>query len=248
MDGRFTKEYEALTDLTRLMAEAVLCKRRFEEAGLPIPRPLAVLLDVEAPPAESRPSQPPAIIVEVPPLPRPRRSPRRSSAQWLYLPIEEAQETSLVLAVLTTNMPVAPLQVVEMVQAVRPQVNKGTIANVGSRLAQEEIICRDENGWRLKDEHRSLEIIDDYIWGPPSAFQKQELAAYRRMAILHVLRSISGGLQTSQITQALEKHCPWFDDDTIPVTKFLVKADMEALAERKLVKKIGGTKKWGLTQ
>jgi hypothetical protein len=243
MDGRFSKEFEALNALTSLMADAETCKRLHEEAGLPLPRPLAVLFDLEKPRDDSS-ANPPAL--EIPRPPRPKRSPR-GSTEWIYLPIEEAQETSLVLAVLSINIAVTPSAIVERVQSLRPQVNKGTIANIGTRLEQEQIIRRDHNGWMLVHGKPTPEIIDNYIWGTPGAFQKQELAAYRRMVILHVLRSYSDGLQVAQLTRTLETHCPWLSED-IPVTKFLVKADIEALADKKLVRMIDGSKKWGLTQ
>lgn len=243
MNGRFGKEFEALTALAKLMADADTCKRLYEEAGLPLPRPLAVMFDLEKPPGVSM-ADPPAVVI-----PRPARPPRspRGSTDWIYFPIDEAQETSLVLAVLSTNIPVTPSAVVERVQSLRPQVNKGTIANIGSRLEQERRIRRDHNGWMLIHGTNAPEIFDDFIWGSPDAFQKQELAAYRRMVILHVLRSCSDGLQVAQLTRALETQCPWLSED-IPVTKFLVKADMKALADKKLVKIIGDSKKWGLAQ
>lgn len=250
MDGRFSKEYEALTALTRLMADAETCKRLHEEAGLPLPRPLAVLFDVGQPLDSSNANPPapaPASALAIPRLPRPKRLPRGVTEDWIHLPIEEVQETSLVLSALNTYMSVAPSEIIKRVQALRPEANTGTIANIGSRLEKERIIRRDHDGWILVDRKCTIEITDKYIWGPPDVFQKQELAAYRRMVILHVLRSWSDGLQVAQITRILEYNCEWLSD-AIPVTKFLVKVDIEVLAARKLVKRIGGSKKWGLTQ
>lgn len=243
-DSKFLKEIKAVRALHRLMADAQTCKRLHEEAGLPLPRPLVALFHPDEP-LEDRKASPPPELVEIPRPLRPVSKPRGCTDEWIYFPVEEAQETSLVLAALSTYMAITPSEIIKGIQSFRPHVNIGTIANIGSRLEQEGLIRRDHKGWILIPGTLQPEIAGNHIWGIPGVFQKQELAAYRRTVILHVLRSFSSGLQVAQLTRTLEAHCPWLSDD-IPVTKFLVKADIEALADKKLVKKIGGTKKWGV--
>lgn len=248
MSDRFSKESEAVAAYAKLMADAEACKRLYEDAGEPLPRRLAVMFDPENTRDASKTGS--SLMAEIPRPPRPKKPwPRGATEEWIYFPITEAQETSLVLAVLSPQMAIPVSEIIARVQALRPDVtvNKGSIANIGSRLKQEGTIRYEHTGWILTHGEQTPEILDEYIWGTPDMFQKQELAAYRRLVILHVLRSVSDGLQVSQLTRTIEEQCPWLSD-AIPVTKFLVKVDIGILAEKKLVRKIGGSQKWGLVR
>lgn len=243
MESRFGKENEAIKAIAQLMADAQTCRRLYEEAGLPLPRPLIALFDLEESPDRGN-ANPPEVVI--PPPPRPARAPR-GSTEWIYLPLEDAQETSLVLAVLLPNMAIVQPEIVKRVQSYRPQVNTGTIANIVSRLAKQNIIRRVYSGWLLSDIKYTTEITDNYIWGAPRVFRAQELASYRRMVILHVLKSYPDGLQVAQLSRVLDTRCPWLNE-ALPVTKVHVKADIEALADIGLVRRIGGSSNWGLAQ
>lgn len=241
MDNNFQKEHKATAAFLKLMEDAEVCRLLHVEAGLRLPVRLAAMFQ----PDYRDDGNASSAAIAIPRPPPPSQPPRGATAGWIYLRIADAQETSLVLAVLARNKGTSASMTIQMVQALRPNVNTGTIANIGSRLEQEGIIRRDADGWWLVSTDHSFEFTREHIWGPPCAFQKQELATYRRMVILHILGLSADGQQVSQLTKILEKHCPWFSDD-IPVTKFLVKADMAALSAKKLVKKISGSQKWAL--
>ena len=73
-------------------------------------------------------------------------------------------------------------------------------------------------------------------------FNKQELAAHRRVGVLHLLRLHPAGLQTTQILEQL-RNCAWLH---APVNKELIQADMEFLEGQKKVRRRGNSKKWEL--
>ncbi len=73
-------------------------------------------------------------------------------------------------------------------------------------------------------------------------FMKQEVAARRREAIVYVLGLFEGGLMNMQIVEQLER-CPWLKT---PLSKDLVKMDMEDLKAAGRVKRVSHTNKWAL--
>ena len=248
-DDRIDIERKAIAAyaLQRVMAEIEACKRVHEQAGLPMPSlPVAMLRPEESPKVNERPA-----LFTIPRPPAPDGTPLRGfTDKWIYLPLKDAQATSLVLAILNPAVATPLPELVTLVQEFKKNVNKGTIANIGTRLFRERLIQRTEKGWTLSHAKASSLVIDgDVIWGEPKDFQPEELAAFRRNMILHVMRSFSDGVQVAQLAKILnpKTHCPWFNP-TIPVNKFLITADLKALAKENLVTMIPETKKWGLTQ
>ncbi len=75
-------------------------------------------------------------------------------------------------------------------------------------------------------------------------FMKQELAARRREAVLHILKLFPSGLQNLQIVEQLET-CAWLKT---PLNKDLMKADIEELKKAGRVKRVGNTNKWALAE
>ncbi|WP_146140689.1 hypothetical protein [Haliangium sp. UPWRP_2] len=246
MIDNLPKERAALDALNKLLDDAEVCKRLWEEAGMPLPRPLTALFVSKAAHDDSEAPALPLPLMEIPRPKRPRPLPRGVTHEWIYVPINEAHEASLVRAMLSSTV---AHSIAELIMAVsdygRADVNKGSIANIGSRLNREGVITYTETGWKLREGQNTLEISGDHLWGPLKAFHAQEVAAYRRMSIMHILRSFSGGLQIAQISEALHSYCSWFNT-SIPHGQFLIKTDMKTLADKKLVRKIGGSHKWGL--
>ncbi len=64
------------------------------------------------------------------------------------------------------------------------------------------------------------------------------------MLVLHVLKVFKGGLQILQIVDMLQH----MGQCLAPVSKDLVKADMEVMQDEKKVKKQGNSGKWVLAQ
>jgi hypothetical protein len=123
-------------------------------------------------------------------------------------------------------------------------VNKGSVANIGTRLQERGVITRPKGqGWTLMDSSRAPVLNGKYAWGDPEMFIAQELAARRREAIVHVLRHFRDGLQNMQILTQLEG-CTWLKT---PLTKDLVKMDMLDLQHDVKVRR-GSSRKWTLVE
>lgn len=231
-----TRAYEALG---RLMKAATECRVVFDEVGLEYPPPLRRILGEEG-----------AETGEVPRSPRPPRIPAPSIHRpdgvgdgWISVPMDGMNPQNVVLGVLRAAEGPTPVrQIVADVKATGCDASDGTIANIGTRLEREGVIQRSEDGWALIDRSRAPLLSGKYAWGPREAFLKQELAARRREAILHVLRVFPGGLMSLQIVDQLES-CTWLKT---PANKDLLKADMEDLREAGKVKRVGHSKKWVL--
>ena len=73
-----------------------------------------------------------------------------------------------------------------------PNVPRGSISNIGTRLFG-DLIEKTDDGWKLLKPERAGIIQDGMLWGPPVIFGKEELAAQRRDAILHVLKLFPSG-------------------------------------------------------
>lgn len=113
--------------------------------------------------------------------------------------------------------------------------------NIGTRLSGKQI-NRTDSGWQLISPEETGVLHEGYLWGPRAFFHKYELAAHRRLAILHVLSFFNGGLQLRQILEWLRK-CNWVH---APVNKDLLKADLEILDRDEKIRKVGNSGKWEL--
>jgi len=229
-----------MQSLLSLMEAARECRRLYDAANMNVPEPLARLLGEEPSPSASTGAKPRLIV---PPPERPS-APAEYRDDWIWIPLSAATATTLVLGVLRgATVPMAAKEVVARVQRVRPDAVGGTIANIGTRLSS-TVLRRTDQGWSLEDSSRAPVLFGDFAWGSPDVFGKQELAAHRRQTILHVLRVNPDGLQTTQLLKMLGR-CPWL---RAPVTKDLVKIDMEELQGDGQVRRIGNTRKWALAK
>jgi hypothetical protein len=238
MTDRFVLESKAIASLTALMEQAATCRSLFEAAGMALPDPLRRMLgdEVTAKPASSG-------AVVVPPPASPPRPPTWES-DWIWLPIASLTPTTLVCALLRqAKGPLSPKQIMEELAKLGVDAVKGSVANIGTRLSTgaHPKITRGTGTWSLVDPSSAPVLHEGYVWGPVACFDKQELAAHRRIGVMHLLRVHDDGLQIMQITQMLRK-CEWM---RAPLTKDLVKDDLPVLQGEGLTKRVGGgSGKW----
>jgi hypothetical protein len=233
----FTAELEATRSLVELYEQAKKCQALFERAHMALPEPLRRVLGMSG--AVEKATAPPNITApEKPPMPV------DAGPDWIWIKASEASPATVVLALLrAANSPMRPKELIEQVTSLL-EVPAGSVYNVGPRLESREIIQRGEDGWELKKFEGAGLIHKGFFWGPPAAFGKQELAAQRRTALLHVLSFHPTGLQIVQILQQL-KRCSWV---VAPVNKDLVKEDIGVLRDLGKVKKRGNTKNWEIVR
>ena len=241
--SRFEKEMEAVQSLARLYDAARACKNAHQGAGLKLPESLVRFFGEEEPPRKTEHKHP---KMTIPPPPRPP-APPEAGDDWIWIEVPRMKATGLVLGTLRSAE--GSLQVTEIFEAVQrhnPAINKGTIANIGTRLSASKQIKRDSEGWSLTPGTPAPIFYDGYAWGPVDMFEVQELAAHRRAGILHLLRTVSDGMQIMQITNTLAESCPW---NRAPVAKDIVKVDMAILRSEGLARKmVGHSGKWGVSQ
>ena len=229
----FKATAEAYQKFAKALEELETSRKLFEAAGEPLPEKLKEFFGLHRNGRSSEPS------VTVMPPPR-KHTPDGISDEWISIPVSEATATSLVLAVLRrTGRPLPARDVVDSVAEVSPLITRGSIHNIGTRL-NGTLIKRDDDGWSLVDPAKAGLLDSGYLWGPKEMFDKQELAAHRREAILQILRSMPGGLQTVQIVQML-RMTEWVH---APASKDLVKGDMELLEAHHKVRRISNSRKW----
>jgi hypothetical protein len=233
MSTDFNAEHEAMRRMAAFLAEAREIQSLYEHAHMAIPEPLKRLFGMHG--AASQPTSSHIAPPEKPPMPP------EAEADWIWISQEYATVTSVVLAVLrAAKGALRAKDVSERVIAILPTVPYGTVANVGSRLNDKEI-QRTEDGWKLLHPENAGVIYQGRFWGPPAIFDKFELAAHRRNAVLHILRQFPTGLQTVQILGELQKCNSWV---RAPINKDLLKEDMEFLQEKDKVRRRGNSKKW----
>lgn len=235
MSRDFKTTSEAYQKFAQVLADLESCKKLFESAGEPLPAQLREFFGT-VPRQNGRP-----FVTQVSIIP-PHRANRPTEAKddWISIALDDAMATNLVLAVLReAKGPVRAGEVVQMVTAINPNVTHGAVNNIGTRLGG-KLIERTDLGWSLIDRSKAGIISDAYLWGPVEIFEKQELAAHRREAIIHILQCFPSGLQTVQLVEQL-KGCNWM---RAPVSKDLVKADMEILQKEAKARRVGNSKKW----
>lgn len=231
--GPWVVEREAYQSFTDLLGQAERCRTLFEHANIAIPEPLKRLLGI----SDSYTRAPQRALI-----PAPERNPPPGAApDWISIELKEAIATTLVLHVLRAShpQPMRPRDVATRVAELRPEISNGTIANIGSRLDKKQI-RRAQGMWGLIRQEDGAVLHQGRLWGPASIFDKYELASHRREAILHVLRHFPIGLQNLQILEQL-KNLPWLH---APLTKDLVKEDMNTLLTERVVRRRGNTRKW----
>jgi len=239
-DSQWTKERQAYEALGRLMDDAQAVRNLFESAGLSLPEPLARLFGEATDGVNGRSLSLPTLSVRIP---RPESVPPEAREDWIWIPLKDVSPTALLLAVLRRQADVVSSKaVIKELSAFRKGLNPGSIFNIAARLPG--VIERSDNGWKLKDPSFAPILHEDHVWGPASVFGKYELAAHRRLLIRHILAANQSGLQimqiASQLTQCGQCHAP--------VTKELVKADVDSMQKEGRVRHRGNSKKWELIQ
>lgn len=235
MGADFKATALAYQKFSQVLEDIETCKKLFEIAGEPLPEQLKEFFGS---------SRFHGRMVDAPTIAPPRRKGRPTDAtdEWLSVELKEASATGLVLAVLRRSVkPMKAKEVVEVVTQLNPMIVRGSINNIGTRL-DDKLINRDDEGWSLIDPNKAGIIYDGYLWGPKEIFEKTEIAAHRREAILTFLGAFPGGLQTVQIVDML-RNTRWMQ---APASKDLVKADMELMEAQNKVRRISNSRKWCL--
>jgi hypothetical protein len=231
----FNAEMEAQRSLLELYEQAKKCQTLFERANIALPEVLKRVLGMSGIAYKANVSH--VAAPERPPMPP------EADQDWIAIHEKEAMPTSVVLAILrTAKGPVRARDINTRVMEVLPNVPRGSISNVGTRLKGKSIRMA-EDGWEVIAPESAGVLYKGFLWGPPTIFSKQELASHRRDAILHILSHFQTGLQTVQIVDELRK-CQWV---RAPINKDLVKEDMGILAEQDRVRR-GSSKKWAIVR
>ena len=157
--------------------------------------------------------------------------------------VEEASPQTLVLAFLGEGKPLEPKELAERVKGVlKDRVNAGSVYNIGPRLDGKKI-RRGDRGWELIKGQRAPVLHKGHIWAPPDILSAHDLAAFRRMAVEHLLGSRPGGMKTAEIHKVLAR-ADWLKT---PISKDLIDDDLEALETAGRVRRAGRAKRWKLT-
>jgi hypothetical protein len=143
----------------------------------------------------------------------------------------------MVLAFLNEGKSVPIKEIIKRVKEIHPDSNEGSIYNLAM---QEKRIEKTDDGWKLKDGAEAPILFKNHIWSPARLFQKQDLAAFRRMAVIYLLNVSPDGLQIMQVYRQL-REAGWLNT---PLSKDLIKADLFLLKTEKKVKRLGNSKKW----
>jgi hypothetical protein len=234
MAREFKLTSEAYQKFAQVLADLEASKKLFEQAGEPLPEQLREFFGVNRSNGRSSES---AVSI---PYPRRKSHPVEATDDWISVELSELSATSLVLAVLrAAAKPVIAKDVIEMVTEINPHIPRGSIHNIGTRLGG-KLINRTDDGWSLIDPSKAGIISDGYLWGPKDIFDKTEIAAHRREAILCILKGFQSGLQTVQIVDQL-RGTKWMQ---APASKDLVKGDMDLLEAHNRVRRISNSRKW----
>jgi hypothetical protein len=237
MVDRFALEGKAYTSFAALMQSAQECRGLFEAARIQVPERLQRFL------GESDAPEKAPLRVTVPPPEQPPMPPQWKPG-WIWVPARDMTASHLVLAILrSATAPMTPTQIREAVLGYGVELSKGTLANIGTRF-DGQLIARSGDGWILITRDLAPVLEDSVAWGDPSVFDKQEVAAHRRLGILHVLKAHGYGLQVVQLVRTLSE-CEWIK---APVTKDLVKVDLQELQKAGFVRRVGNSGKWEATE
>jgi hypothetical protein len=228
-------EIEAYKRLSDTLQELEQIRALFEQARSPIPD---VLLRLSRSSNGHGTSPQQGVIAETEPT-----RPTDIDPDWIWLSVKDAGIHTLALAIVRSSSGLLTTREIHsMVTPYNQEVPIGTIANVATRAEANQTIVRDDAGrWGIVQPEKIGVLHGEYIWGPASIFQVQEVAAYRRFFIIDFLRKNPVGMLQSQILAyllTLE-----LTSKGVPVNKSLVKADLETMDGNK-VRRRGGSKKW----
>lgn len=229
-------EVEAYVRLSETLQDLDDIRLMFEQARAPIPD---VLLRLSRSSNGHQGGTPDSPVIEAEPA-----RPENVDPDWIWISVKDATIGTLALAIAlaSRDKPMTARDIHAKVNEFDSEVPLGTIQNVGTRAEANGLIVRNPAGhWTVVNPSRVGMLDSDFIWGPASTFQMQEVAAYRRFFIVNFLKKNPVGMQQSQILsylQSLE-----LINKEVPVNKSLVKADMEAMEGTK-VRRRGNSKKW----
>jgi hypothetical protein len=234
---RYADEEAAVKAFGQLMEQARQCRSLYERAGVAIPDRLSRFLGTSATVDRTKPEHP---TISVPP-PEPPPRPADWKEGWIWIPAAAANVSSLIRGILRAQgAPMTPKQIIEELGKYKSEVSAGSVANIGTRLNELGHIERSNGFWFAPDASKFPVIHEGFVWGEQDIFEAQEVAAYRRICLLHVLRAHPDGLQTVQLTKTLGM-CRWL---RAPLSKDLVKADLEELLSEQKVRKVGHSGKY----
>jgi hypothetical protein len=235
---RIQAEEAAFQSLLAFYEQAKKTRELYERARMPLPPRLKRFLDLDATESQTgKPRQRLGVDIPPPDVSRPTDIP----PDWVWVPIENCIPVTLIQAVIRLSGKTMPgRDVIEQIVKLRPNIPSGSIYNAATRLEKNEILHRESGQWTLVKDGPLIE--GGMVWGEPSMFAKEELAAVRRQAILHVLKYFSGGLEIMQLIEQL-RNCGWVK---APVNKDLLKADVKVLESDKKIRRRGNTRKWEL--
>jgi hypothetical protein len=244
MSDRFEAERQAHEAWAKLLTDAQQAERLFKQASNPLPPRLALLLGREGEPGDESGS---FRGLKVSPPTAPLR-PTGVSANAIWVSLEYAVPTTLAIAVLReAGTPMGAVGIAaRSAQLLAPfkQLNKISVYNALARVTG-TAIKKEDGRYSLIDNVHAPVLSGNYLWGPPGVFQDQEKSAFRRMHILHVLSEIPDGLMAAQIASELEKWRSKLLKD-IPVSKDVLKADLDCLRGHDMIKKISNSRKWAI--
>lgn len=235
---RFALETKAIKAFTKWMEDGRTCRALFEQAHMALPEPLKRFL------GETEREDTSAPRVVIPPLQAPPR-PAEAEANWIWVPVIGMTPTGLVLGVLRrAPAPIPVRKIIDEIARLGAKPNEGSIQNIGTRLSNQHVITRSDDGWKLIQSDNAPVIYKGHAWGLHERFEKYEIAVYRRLCLLHVLRVHADGMQNMQLLKAIET-CDWVN--LPPLSKDVIKLDLESLQKEGEIKRIGNTGKWIIT-
>lgn len=177
-------------------------------------------------------------LVALPP-PRPD-APSEAGSEWRWINEADASPQTLVLAFLNEGKPLGAKEIIARISKIHKDTNPGVIYNVLARL-QDKKIRKSGKSWELMPDQAAPSYYKGNIWASGELLSVQELAAFRRMSVRHLMNSYSDGIKMVEIFRILGK-VDWLKT---PISKDLIKADLEAM-EGKFVRQMGRSKKWKL--
>jgi hypothetical protein len=173
-------------------------------------------------------------------------APENAEKDWIWVSVQEANPTTLSLAIAKASAePLTARQIYERIVQLGGTVSEGSVGNIGTRYAN-NLISRDEVGrWVISEPEKIATLFGDFVCGSASVLQSGDLAAFRRRAVLHLLRATSGGLMQAQIVAQL-RDATWMPrDPLLKINKDLMKGDMDELFQANKARRMtGNSKKW----
>jgi hypothetical protein len=224
---------DAFREFANLLEHVDKVRSLFQRAGVPMPElPHTLFGSASFNRTQNTPFRPEA--------------PENAESNWLWVSVQEANPTTLALAVAKASPePLTVRQIYERIIQLGGTASEGSVGNIGTRYAN-NLFKRDEVGrWMIVEPDKIGTLFGDFVWGSAQMFQSGDMAAFRRRAVLHLLRLTSGGLMQSQIVAQL-RDATWMPrDPLLKINKDLMKADMDELFQASKARRMSGnSKKW----